>query len=560
MNYATVFSIGGTEFIVRDAGLEQMIYGEKIALDMSSSGFYSSSTGEFTSSGNYSLSQFIQVSPGDSFSLISAGSTSMFVAAMFSTNSGNAILTSVSGAYTDVKEYSYLFKIPSGVNYIRIGCRNSYISDILLQKETDSVISKIEEVMGRDIELDFSDAGFYSSSDGSFTSSQVYHVSQYIYVNPGDYYTLKTAGSSSMFVAAMLESASGSALLSSVIGGSSNVELLDYSFEIPPGVHYLRIGCRDSYLSNAVLKKTANKAEEKKEAHSISILFVGNSLTQDGIAYLPYLLNHYYPEIDFKFYLWYNGGRTLEEQYTYFTNNTPCDIFSVSENSDNWANYNSLVTMSSVLSTFQFDIVCLQDYFNYKPAYSTDSDMAGWKNCRDYITANYSGGNGLEFIALVHAPLRNNSQYMPSGESTDTIFTKIISSNNMLLQKTITDDLIANGIAVYRALSTDLDSLGDMEHLSPDGTHTQEGLPCLLQTYTTACWLFDKLGIAKSVYGCPMRITTSIYNQINVPGPNLGTGVITGTDAQNLLAQEVAIKAYKEGKYYVANNSFVPSN
>ena len=51
-----------------------------------------------------------------------------------------------------------------------------------------------------------------------------------------------------------------------------------------------------------------------------------------------------------------------------------------------------------------------------------------------------------------------------------------------------------------------------------------------------------------------MRMTTEIYNSINVPGPNLGTGVITGTDAQNLLAQEVAIKAFKEGKKIIIDS------
>ena len=56
-------------------------------------------------------------------------------------------------------------------------------------------------------------------------------------------------------------------------------------------------------------------------------------------------------------------------------------------------------------------------------------------------------------------------------------------------------------------------------------------------------------------------MTTTIYNSINVPGANLGNGVVTGTDAQNLLAQEVAIKAYKEGKQFMLNNfSPVQSN
>ena len=201
--------------------------------------------------------------------------------------------------------------------------------------------------------------------------------------------------------------------------------------------------------------------------------------------------------------------------------------------------------MSDVLTQFKFDVVCMQEYFNYKESYT---DLTDWTNCRDYIVSHYTGGNGLEFITLFHAPLR---------ESASDVFALTKTGIGLMLQQTITQDMIPNGIAVYRALSTDLDNLGDRGHLSPDGTHTQEGLPCLLQTYATLCWLFDKLGIQKSVYGCPMRMTTEIYNTLNVPGPNLGTGVITGTDAQNLLAQEVAIKAYKEGKSFVAKNIYV---
>ena len=120
--------------------------------------------------------------------------------------------------------------------------------------------------------------------------------------------------------------------------------------------------------------------------------------------------------------------------------------------------------------------------------------------------------------------------------------------------------MIPVGIAKYRALATILDNLGDAGHLTVDGGHAQEGLPCLLQTFCAMCWLFDKFNINKSIYGSDARITTAIYNTLNVPGPNLGTGVITGTDAQNLLAQEVAIQAYKEGKQFVIDNLFAESN
>ena len=281
---------------------------------------------------------------------------------------------------------------------------------------------------------------------------------------------------------------------------------------------------------------------------SISILFVGNSLTQDGVAYLPYMLKTYYPEVDFKLYMWYTGGYTLGQHYETFTKGTAANIFSIAENSASWTNNSKNTKMSTVLSTYKFDIVCMQEYFNYKDEYLDTTD---WNNCKDYIVSNYKGGNALEFVSLLHAPLRDKedgSRYM------EDVWSMTKYGNGLILQDTISQDLIPVGIAVYNALQTSLASLGDKGQLSPDGTHTQEGLPCLLQTYVILCWLFERLGINKSIYGSSARITTSIYNSINVPGANLGNGVVTGTDAENLLAQEIAIKAYKEGKQFKLKN------
>lgn len=64
-------------------------------------------------------------------------------------------------------------------------------------------------------------------------------------------------------------------------------------------------------------------------------------------------------------------------------------------------------------------------------------------------------------------------------------------------------------------------------------------------------WIFDLLGMDLSVWGSKVRITTAIYTAMNIPGPNLGTGVVEGTDANHLAAQKAAIKAYKRGKYLV---------
>lgn len=303
----------------------------------------------------------------------------------------------------------------------------------------------------------------------------------------------------------------------------------------------------EEYLTENQYAKKSDIPSLDGVKKSISILFVGNSLTQDGIAYLPYMLKTYYPEVDFKIYMWYIGGYTLGQHYETFKSGGKAGVFSVAENSKSWTNYSSTTgkTMAQVLSLYKFDVVCMQEYFNVKTEYT---DATDWNNCRDYIVKNYKGGNALEFVSLFHAPWRRDK------DDVDATFDMTTLGNELILKETISQDMIPNGIAVYRALSTDLDSLGDEGHLSPDGVHTQEGLPCLMQTFVTLCWLFDKLAINKSVYGSPMRMTTAIYNTISVPGANLGSGVVTGTEAQNLLAQEIAIKAYKEGKQFVMKN------
>ena len=187
----------------------------------------------------------------------------------------------------------------------------------------------------------------------------------------------------------------------------------------------------------------------------------------------------------------------------------------------------------------------MQEYFNYKESYTNCND---WNNCRNYIVENYKGGNDLKFISLLHAPLRKE------GYDVHTVYNRTKEGNALILRSTVAEDLIPFGIAVYNALKTDLNNLGDLKQLSPDGTHTQEGLPCLLQTYVALEWIFDRWEMDKTVLGHPMRMTNEIYKSISVPGANLGSGVVQGTDAQYKIAQEVAIAAYKEGKKFLEEN------
>lgn len=310
---------------------------------------------------------------------------------------------------------------------------------------------------------------------------------------------------------------------------------------VPSTAKYIYIDARDNvkpadyYLDANYTDIWGAINDIQQETKEISILFIGNSLTQDAVSYLPYLLRNLAPQVKFKFYIWYNGGYTLGQAYTKMVNNQACDMFSICANDISWANGSA--TMASVLANYTFDIVCLQEYFNYKVSY-TEADLVDFNNVLSYIRANYA--HNFKVVSLFHAPKRGND--------VDSIYNLTKQGNELILKKTISESLLAPGVAIYRALSTELNNLGDQGGLSPDGTHAQEGLPCLLQAFVVFQWVMRQLSIPKSVANCQLKMTTAIYNTLNVPGPNLGTGVIEGTDAQNILAQNVAILGDKEGQ------------
>lgn len=285
------------------------------------------------------------------------------------------------------------------------------------------------------------------------------------------------------------------------------------------------------------------------EKKYIRILFIGNSLIQDGVSYLPYILKTYYPEVSFEIYMWYNSGHTLQQNYEKFLSGTPCKIFSTAINTATWTQNKDNMKMSEILTTMKFDIVCMQPFLSVA---EVDTELDAWNNCIDYIKSNYTGGNSLKFVSILHAPKRSN---------VESDVTKFKAWKKALMTETICEDVIPMGLAIYNALSTELDSLGDQGHLSTDGVHAQEGLPCLLQAYILAQWILDELSIPKGIYNKKISITTEIYNSINVPGPNLGTGVITGTGDQNILAQEIAIKTYLNEKnaINIINNAITSS-
>lgn len=489
------------------------------------------------SSSPYRYSDYLTVKEGDILILKSAFSTSVAIVATFDSN--KTFKSSIAGKGTS-SEYELTYTVPAGIAYVKISSR---ISGIISSAE---IITTSQQLLARGNRIALTiqtlkqNYGYITNNGGLINSGSTWAYTYPIKVREGDIVEfLSYSAASSAAIAAY--TSNNLQVASSTQSGQDNYGLSFQRYTVANGVDFIRITHKysvDGDISIKIYRKTEHELTKK----TISILFVGNSLTQDAIMYMPLLIRELAPEIDFKFYQWYNGGYTLAQHLAKWQNNETCAIFSRCENGCAWINQNNSVKMSEILSTYQFDILCLQEYFNYKETY-TASDLQTYNDCIAYVREHYN--KPFKVATLFHAPKRDVAE---------SVFNLTKNSIKTILQQTITDILNPAGISIYRALSTDLDSLGDQGHLSPDGTHAQEGLPCMMEAYVSALWILDMLGIPKSVADAQTLVTDNNYTSLNVAGPNLGTGVVVGTVAQVDLSQDVAIKAWKEGKKLLNEN------
>lgn len=296
------------------------------------------------------------------------------------------------------------------------------------------------------------------------------------------------------------------------------------------------------------LEQVESRVENVENESKISILFIGNSLQADVVAYLPLLLKEA-KITNFTIYIWYIGGANMAEHLDTFVNETNCDIFGT-WSGDNNAWVSRSTNIQDVLANCTFDVVCLQDYFN---GYNTidEWDITPFKDVVSYIRSNYAK-NPLTFVSLLPAAKRNTI-------ATHTkIHNIILEAYQRIITETDVKLIIPAGIAIKNALDNDtISSLGDNGFLSYDGIHAQEGLPCMLQTYVLAECVYKIYGLQYGIAGSAIRITTDAQiTEMNVPNSH-GTPVGM-SDANCAIAQKIALETIKESE--LINSSSITEN
>lgn len=294
-----------------------------------------------------------------------------------------------------------------------------------------------------------------------------------------------------------------------------------------------------SFKNGHIKTKYFDSEKVESGSKSVKILIIGNSYSAQACGYAPMIAEESDASVNVELMILYQGGVNLETHNNAFNEDGTYTMFYYSTKNKKWNEPYGGYTIKRALDYTKWDVLLLhqqssssRDYNTYQPYLNKLLD-----NINNYIDYNLRCG-------LVINPSYPNG-YSGIGDDTSvTMFEKICSATNSVLDNTVIDFVIPCGTAIQNARTTSLDELGDFGGLSYDGLHLQEGLPILLESYVFAISILRLASSERGIWGSSIRPNAEWAELVNKPqvshGENIGV-----TDDNCLLAQKCAIMAIK---------------
>lgn len=319
--------------------------------------------------------------------------------------------------------------------------------------------------------------------------------------------------------------------------GSNAKDIIGYESTVPVGALVIRVaGQEGGQEPEVIVPSQTVKIDETQE---VNVLCIGNSYTYDAFSYLPTIAKRAFPKVKLNVLILHQGHCSLAEHLANITDDVKYpEVSSYQWDSDSWLTTTTAVTVREALQMRAWDIVVLQQNSANSSDYSTYQPYLG--QIIDKIAGMVS--YPVKFGWLLTKSWADG--YSSLSGSSDEMFEAIVACARRVMDETPIQFLIPAGTATQNARHTTLDSLGTFGHLTYDGTHLNEGIPCLVEAYATLLSLADLVGYSfRSIFGDSTRPTDAYIAEHNIPGQN-GTSVGV-SDANVLLAQKCAVMANK---------------
>ncbi len=297
----------------------------------------------------------------------------------------------------------------------------------------------------------------------------------------------------------------------------------------------------------------SSEKELQSSKTKIRLLSIGNSYSQDALAYVPFIMRNMGVDVDLQIGILMQSSATLAMHVDNFEKDTAAYTFYLYNGGSSWQKLGKK-TIQWALNNYQWDIVSLQQ---------GAGGAFRWSTIQPYLNKliNFISAYDTEPIKLIwyqsqSRPAQSNSGANWDDETITEHYMSTAEVSKRIMEETACEILVPVGTAIQNARSVmSIKALGDyannplntsgLGYLEAyDGVHAQEGLPCQIEAYTFVQVLLDVYGFKdNSIIGETTRVTSEWASGKSIPGPH--GSYIGSTDENCRIAQKCAIMAIK---------------
>lgn len=253
---------------------------------------------------------------------------------------------------------------------------------------------------------------------------------------------------------------------------------------------------------------------------SFKILFVGNSFTQDALSCVPQIVRDVLGSADITISMFVVAGQSLlgfyESGFGYRS------TYYKSVNGNQFST--STKSLGEAIADEEWDYISFQQVSGESSNYSTYQPYLNALLAQVYEISPRS----VKFAFMLTTPKVNGGVSTFNGQA---------EAANNVLKDSIAESIIPAGTALENLRTIAYFNDYGEERYMMKNSHLQTGIGMFVEGLAVVQWIANKADIKKSVYGCSVNPSSSVYyNSIR--------GSIVGVDEQNIrLAQIAAVSA-----------------
>lgn len=274
--------------------------------------------------------------------------------------------------------------------------------------------------------------------------------------------------------------------------------------------------------------------DENEQSADYDVLVIGNSYARDAFSYVPFVLASVNPDVSVNLHIIGTNGADLAQTHKNILEGEKCFFYDKCLfNKGEWTSVGKSKA-GKVITSKKWNLIVLQE----NSVVATDYKKTK-KNVNKLVSFLRKKKTKAPIAFMLNPTHPENSKLLDSiGMGNDDEFYVITEVAQKLLKEGAVDFLIPCGTAIQNARHTSLNTYGDFGQLSFDGNHLQEGLPCLIEAYTTSQFLLDKFFLYGKIENSCLVVTDSWIKDKRIPGQH--GNVVKGTLSDYRLSKKCA--------------------